>query len=89
VGEGGVWAATDSAIVKIDPAQGLPAATIQIGTNVDAVAVGAGAVWAVAGSSGKLYEIDPQSARVVRSIRTGGVPTDVAVVDGSVWVSVA
>jgi class 3 adenylate cyclase/streptogramin lyase len=89
VGEGGVWAATDSAIVKIDPAQGLPAATIQIGTKVDAVAVGAGAVWAVAGSSGKLYEIDPQSARVVRSIRTGGVPTDVAVVDGSVWVSVA
>jgi len=89
VGEGGVWAATGPAIVKIDPTQGLPAATIQIGTNVDAIAVGAGAVWAVSGSSGKLYEIDPQRNIVVRSIRTGGVPTDVAVVDGSVWVSVA
>jgi hypothetical protein len=84
-----VWAATGPSIVKIDPTQGSVAATIPIGTNVDGVATGAGAVWAVAGSSGKLYEIDPQRNVVVKSFRAGGVPTDVAVADGNVWVSVA
>jgi DNA-binding SARP family transcriptional activator/streptogramin lyase len=87
VGDGAVWAATGTTIVKIDTAQGIPVA-IPLGNAIDGLAVGAGAVWAVSSSAGMLYRIDPEHDSVTRTIRTGGVPTDVAVAAGKVWVSV-
>ena len=58
-----------------------------IGDGPDGIALGAGAVWAVAGGDGTLTRIDPRTGETT-SVEVGENPDSVIVALGSVWVSV-
>jgi DNA-binding beta-propeller fold protein YncE len=47
-----------------------------------------GAVFAASNADGTVVQIDPQDGRVVGLIPVGHAPTDVASLDGTVWVSI-
>ena len=44
--------------------------------------------WVAESLDGTVSQVDPSSKKVVRTIRVGGTTDDVAIGDGSVWVSV-
>ena len=52
------------------------------------VAVGAGGVWVANSREGTVSRIDPQSNRVIATIRVGHSLQGIAVGGGAVWVSV-
>jgi YVTN family beta-propeller protein len=52
-----------------------------------AIAVGRTAVWVASGSNKAVYRIDPDSGKVAAVVHVGGAPAGVALVDGSVWVT--
>jgi DNA-binding beta-propeller fold protein YncE len=54
------------------------------------VTTGEGAVWVLAvdrGGVGSLFEIDPETIRVLDRLTVVGDPADIVVADGSVWVT--
>jgi streptogramin lyase len=51
-----------------------------------AVAVGAGAVWALDYSQNVVRQIDPSTGEIVREIQTGKGPVAVAAGDGDLWI---
>jgi streptogramin lyase/predicted Ser/Thr protein kinase len=51
------------------------------------VAVGFGHVWVTGQITNKLYEIDPDTGRILQAIKVGREPMGVAVGDGAVWVA--
>jgi DNA-binding SARP family transcriptional activator/ABC-type branched-subunit amino acid transport system substrate-binding protein len=97
-GAGAVWVAIDGEtnLVRLDPGTGVVDARIPLSDAVPtatggavtsagtAIAVSGNAVWAV-NNQGTVSRIDPETNRVVTSIRTGGANT--LAVDGrTVWV---
>ena len=64
-----------------------PAGPFAIGDGPDGIALGAGAVWAVASGDGTLTRIDPQTGETT-SVEVGENPDSVIVAFDSVWVSV-
>jgi sugar lactone lactonase YvrE len=101
LGEGAVWVAAKdirgSAVLKIDPASGsllaearLRGAVVDSGSqfrDVQWIAVGNGAVWALQG--GTLFRIDPRTGRVAgRLTLPVHEPGGIAVGAGAVWVLV-
>ena len=47
-----------------------------------------GSVWVANAADGTVSRIDPETNEVVKTITVGNAPAGIAVVDGSVWVSV-
>jgi streptogramin lyase len=63
---------------------------IDVGADASDVAFGLGSVWVASG--GEVLEIDPTTARVVRTIEIGGAPVEGIAVDeeeGALWLSMA
>jgi hypothetical protein len=93
-GDGAVWVSGFRAVTRLDAAAGRVVATISTPAVGDGgqIAVGDGSIWATAGLSpggrGTVYRIDPQTNRVIDTIRIGDGPAfGVAVGAGGVWVS--
>jgi YVTN family beta-propeller protein len=50
------------------------------------VATGAGSVWVANAQGGTVSQVDPNSLRVVRTLRVGGEPRSLAVAGGHLYV---
>jgi YVTN family beta-propeller protein len=70
---------------RIDPKTNALAATIRLGPNPSAVAVGAGAVWVTNRDTGTISRIDARTNAVTKTAVAGSDPTGLAVGDGVVW----
>ena len=91
--EGAVWVATrDGTVLRVDPVRdevlGAPIRFMppRRGENVT-VRAGAGGVFVLDGSGGRVTRIDPRSGRVTGRVRLGGTLDGATVADGSVWVT--
>ena len=95
VGDGAVWvlsrAATQGAVLRIDPSTSEIAATIPVGDQLSNIAIGEGAVWVTRATdgnppSGEMVRIDPTTNEIVARIPvSGGWPRDLVIGEGSVW----
>ena len=92
-GAGSLWVAHDfgRSIWRIDPRSLRVLARIKLGQRTRGVAYGRGRIWATTETD--LVAIDPGTSRVVRRIRLSAPrqsdgPIGVAVLGGTVWVSV-
>jgi ABC-type branched-subunit amino acid transport system substrate-binding protein/predicted Ser/Thr protein kinase len=54
-------------------------------TPPSSLAVGEGAVWALGLEEGTVFRVDPESKKVVKRFKTGGIVTDIAAGAGAVW----
>jgi streptogramin lyase len=74
-------------LVRVRLPGGRRTATVPLGGEVIAVAVGLGSVWALDTGS-TLYRLDPASGRIVRRIQLGATAAyNVWIGDGAVWVA--
>jgi YVTN family beta-propeller protein len=98
VGEGAVWATSNSAsaLLRIDPKRNTVIARIKLKPNnpcpafpaaCSEVAAGEGAVWVSHTSDNTVSRVDPQTNRVVATIPVGRHPDGIAVSPGAVWVA--
>jgi streptogramin lyase len=62
-------------------------ATIAVGREPIAVAVGAGGVWVANAIDRSVVRLDPRTNRIVERIAVGMDPKVLTVGDGSVWVA--
>jgi YVTN family beta-propeller protein len=98
-GAGAAWVGNwhDNSVSRIDPTTNrVVGSPIPIGFHAGNLVVGAGGVWVTsdyradaAPEDVVVVRIDPQNNRAVETIAVGGHPIDVAVAEGTVWVSVA
>jgi DNA-binding beta-propeller fold protein YncE len=91
-GDGALWLATASALVRLNPTTLATVATIPLPGAPQSIAVGASGVWVAvltpANASGFVVRIDPRTNRVAATINLGyGGPEEVLVGSGTVWVS--
>jgi ABC-type branched-subunit amino acid transport system substrate-binding protein/DNA-binding beta-propeller fold protein YncE/predicted Ser/Thr protein kinase len=86
-GEKTVWVTSQLAdtVSQIDPVSHRLTDTLTAGKGASSVAVGANAVWVANTIDKTLSRIDPETLSV-ESIAVEGIPIDVAVDDGGVWV---
>lgn len=98
VGEGAVWAASDSVttLMRIDPDRNVVAATIKMKlTNACSAeppgcgeaAAGDGAVWVTHTTDDTVSRVNPDTNFVTATIKVGRRPRQVAVSPGAVWVA--
>jgi YVTN family beta-propeller protein len=85
-----LWAADNGVVSRVDAVRGRVTKRVDVETgSASRLAVGAGAVWALAGSA--VERINPASASIVASIPiaggTGPTPNALAVGRGAVWVA--
>ncbi len=90
-GEDAVWVtSTDrDTVTRVDPHTNLIVETIAVGKAPRFIAVGAGAVWTLNQGDGSVSRIDPKTNTVAATIEVGvpGTGGDIAVGEGSVWVT--
>jgi YVTN family beta-propeller protein len=98
VGEGSVWAMSDSAstLLRIDPKRNTVIARIKVKPSnpcppfpqaCSEAAAGQGAIWVSHPSDNTVSRIDPQTNRVVATIPVGRHPDGIAISPGAVWVA--
>ena len=86
-GFGSVWVGSqDDVVARLDPVTQALRTTIGGVTNPEALAAGAGAVWALPSTPRAVLAIDPQLDRTVASIPIGDPGRSIAVTDDAVWV---
>ncbi len=101
-GDGRVWAAGEDKLVQLDPKTGRTVGKpIPIGGGAKRVVVAGGGVWAliatgfearrsgtvsVPDNDGTLVRVDPEARKVVKRLKPGKNPADVAAGGGSLWV---
>jgi virginiamycin B lyase len=88
VGEGAVWAMSDTAstLVRIDPRRNAVVARIHVSPGY-AAAAGEGAVWLSHPQENTVTRIDPKTNTVSATIHIRERPAGVAVSPGAVWVA--
>jgi hypothetical protein len=85
-----VWLMTANQLSAVDPVTGKPGAPRALrGFTADAIAAGAGAVWAIGSRHGQpqLLRLDDHSGRPQLSVPLPAAATAVAVEDGAVWLA--
>jgi ABC-type branched-subunit amino acid transport system substrate-binding protein/streptogramin lyase len=88
VGGGSVWVTSEEGrLIRIEPGPRPIQSMIEVGTDTEFVAFGAGAVWTADFVGGTVSRIDPRTRRVTRT--TVGAAQAIAAGAGSAWVSVA
>src|SRR5439155_15031749 len=98
VGEGAVWAVSDSGptLTRIDPDRNAAAASVKIKLRnacpaappgCGEAAAGDGAVWVTHTTDNTVSRIDPGTNAVAATINVGPQPRQVAVSAGAVWVA--
>ena len=99
-GYGAVWIGNvgDGTVSRIDPATNRVTATIPLdpspqafGSQPSGIAAGVGAIWVASGITGAdhgtIARIDPETNQVVATIDVERWPSQIAAVDGAVWVT--
>jgi YVTN family beta-propeller protein len=87
------WVATNipPGLVRVDYDRGSATSSVVLATPLahapSAIAVGADSVWAVDGDQDVVRRIDPDSGKVLRTIRAGNAPLAITVGEGAVWVA--
>jgi DNA-binding beta-propeller fold protein YncE len=85
---GGISGVSANAVGIIDPGSNRLVGEAAVGTDPEAIAVGAGAVWVANVGEESISRVDPaQPAATAPRIPVGGYPSDVTVDGGSVWVA--
>ncbi|HYV02563.1 MAG TPA: hypothetical protein VEM93_09575 [Actinomycetota bacterium] len=86
VGEGAVWVATESSVVRIDPATNRATTVHEFADDpiMPGIAVGAGSVWAI-GPANTLVRIDPRSGGEIATMELRGEARVVAFGEGALW----
>ena len=88
-GKQAVWVADSRGQVwRINPDTGTVTQTTPVGRGLVGLSATDGAVFAANNADGTVVQIDPQDGQVVGRVSVGHAPTDVASVDGIVWVSI-
>jgi hypothetical protein len=90
VGFGATWAASQGALLRIDPQTNRVAATIPTPVSGESasIAFGEGAVWVTSGqANGVVYRVDPAANRVTAAIGVPGGAFGIVVAAGTVWVT--
>jgi DNA-binding beta-propeller fold protein YncE len=88
-GKQAVWVSdTRGQVWRINPDTGTVTQTTPVGGRLVGMCATDGVVFAANNADGTVVQIDPQDGRVVGLIPTGHAPTDVAFLDGTVWVSI-
>jgi streptogramin lyase len=81
----GCGGGADTSRPPLEPSAERP---VEVGGAPVAIAVGAGAVWAVDNTGGRVIRLDPRNGRPAgRPIRVGAGPDAIAVGEGAVWVA--
>jgi DNA-binding beta-propeller fold protein YncE len=76
-------------LTAIDPStNAVSGAKVTGDPDLDAVAIGSGALWTTSFYGGTLLKVDPASRKVIQRIRLGGEGSGVLVRGGTVWASV-
>ena len=93
VGPNSLWVANhdDDTVTRIDvpgPGEAMTVTPIPVGDGPVDVAVGEGAVWVANGLGRSVTRIDPESGKVVETIKLGNEPQRIAAGAGKVWVTV-
>jgi YVTN family beta-propeller protein len=74
---------------RFDPSSISPTATVQVGVQPSAIAIGDdGSVWVANSGDGTVSRVEPLTATVVTTITLGERPTGIALGGGKVWVTV-
>ncbi len=60
---------------------------MNVESQLSGVAVGAGDVWIANGLEGTVSRLDPTSGTIVATIHVDGIPREIAVGVGGVWVT--
>ena len=77
---------TDDRIQKIDPKSGRVLATIPVpGADCSGLAWAEGSLWVAQYEHRKIYQVDPETGAVLRTIETSRFVTGVTWVDGELW----
>ncbi len=88
-GRQAVWVSdTRGQVWRINPDTGTVTQTTPVGGGLVGMCATDGVVLAANNADGTVVQIDPQDGRVVGLISLGHAPTDVAFLDGTVWVSI-
>jgi ABC-type transport system substrate-binding protein/DNA-binding SARP family transcriptional activator/streptogramin lyase len=89
VGDGEVWVANqlDGTVSEVNPAAGIPVATIGVGNGPDAVAFGYRSVWTANATDSTLSRIDPVSGHVLATVPLGSTPGALAAGERAIWVA--
>jgi virginiamycin B lyase len=85
----GLW--DKGQLLRLDPTTLQTTATLQVGTASNgplSVAYGAGAVWVLNFADGRLWRVDPATMTATLKVTLPSQPSQVAVGDGAVWVTV-
>jgi YVTN family beta-propeller protein len=77
-----------SNVISVVNPTSLQTTTIPVGGGPTGIVADADGVWVAESLDGTVSLVDPTSREVVRTIRVGATTDDVALGDGSVWVSV-
>jgi YVTN family beta-propeller protein len=87
VGDRAVWVASKSSdsVVKLNPRDGQPLDTVNVGQGPAAIAVGLGFVWVANSDDGTVSKINPATGTQVDVIDVGAGPTGLAIVGREVW----
>jgi DNA-binding beta-propeller fold protein YncE len=75
-------------IWRVDPGTAAVSQTIPVGKGIVGLCADARAVWAANNAEGWVGRIDARHGQVVGHVTVGHAPTDVALEDGIVWVSI-
>jgi DNA-binding SARP family transcriptional activator/outer membrane protein assembly factor BamB len=88
-GKQAVWVSDRRGQVwRINPDTGTVTQTTPVGGGLVGMCATDGVVFAANNTDGTVVQIDPQDGRVEGLIAVGHAPTDVAFLDGTVWVSI-
>jgi ABC-type branched-subunit amino acid transport system substrate-binding protein/DNA-binding beta-propeller fold protein YncE len=87
-GEEGVWFVSGDdlrSVGRIDPETNRAGRRIRVTSNLSAIALAAGSIWASAEADGVVWRIEPDASRIPRTIDVGVGVTYVAADAGGVW----
>ncbi len=92
VGQGAVWVSAfrDDQVSRLAarPGESITTESIHVGDGPIDVAVGAGGVWVANSGDGTVSRIDPETGKVVATVRLGNSPRGIAVGADRIWVTV-
>lgn len=89
--ETSIWIAcpNENKVYRINPATNVLMNEVEVSSQPEALASGEGSIWVLCKKDGKVDRIDPKTNKVAKSIDLGvpGVGGNIAVGEGSVWVT--
>lgn len=86
-GADSLWFGSSSALTRVDPVSAQVTATIDTGSQANAVAFGEGAIWTTDYASHALLRVDPATNAITGRIGVVEFPGTIAVGAGRIWVA--